>query len=324
MRKICLITAILFAMAVICQADVVIKKKTSLEGMMGMGNNESSETEYISVDKSCSERNSKFTGGMMAKATKGKKTENIQITRLDKGMVWNLEPDGKTYTEMSLDSLKIMMELLKGSLKDMPMGEDKTDDAKYEWTVDVKGPDDAGMINGFKCQSLSGKAIGINKENPKDKIRITYEYWLGQDVAGFKEMDQYYSNYAKAMGLDDYRTQQGMEAMAGKWTSHFGDLLQKVKEVGGFPVKTNMLVEKTEEAGAAESGEEGAMSDSAEGAKKAAEVMGKIGGLFGQKKPAKSADGMSTVFSMSQEVTSIEEKSGNEEKYELPSGYKKK
>lgn len=307
----------------ICQADVVVKKKTSLGGMMGMGNNESSETEYISADKSCSERSSKFTGGMMAKATKGKKSENIQITRLDKGMVWNLEPDGKTYTEMSLDSLKIMMESLKGSLKDMPMGEDKTDESKYEWTVDIKGPDDAGMINGFKCKSLSGKAIGTNKENPKDKIRITYEYWLGQDVTGFKEMDQFYSNYAKAMGFDDYRTQQGMEAMAGKWASHFGDLLQKVKEAGGFPVKINMLVEKTEEAGA-DSGERGAESDSAQAARKAADVMGKIGGLFGQKKPAKSADGMSTVFSMSQEVTSIEEKSGNEGKYELPSGYKKK
>ncbi len=324
MKRLCLAAIILLMAVAVCQADVVIKKKTSLEGMMGMGNNESSETEYISADKSYSERSSKFTGGMMAKATKGKKAENIQITRLDKGMIWNLEPDKKTYTEMSLDSMKLMMASLQGSLKDMPMSGDNTDDSKYEWTVDVKGPEDAGEVNGFKCKSLSGKAIGINKENPKDKIRVTYEYWLGQDVPGYKEMDQYYSNFAKAMGFDDYRTQQGMEAMAGKWASHFGDMMQKVKEAGGFPVKINMLVEKTEEAEGKGSGEMGASSDSAEGAKKAAEVMGKIGGLFGQKKAAKSADGMSTVFSMSQEVTSIEEKSGDAGKYELPSNYKKK
>lgn len=321
MKKVAVALVILFALATICQADVVIKRKTSMEGMMGMGNSESSETEYVSADKSYTERSTKFTGGMMAKATKGKKNENIQITRLDKGMVWNLEPDGKTYTEMSLDSMKMMMQALQGSMKDMPMGNDKIDDSMYDWTVDYKGPVDAGEVDGYKCTSLSGTAIGTNKEDPKDKVRITYEYWLAKDIPGYDQMNDFYMNFAKAIGMDDYRSQQGMEAMARKWMSHFGDMMQKMKDAGGFPMKINMLVETT---GETEGGAAPEITDTTEGGKKAAEMMGKISGLFGQKKQAKSADGMSTVFSMSQEVTSIEEKSTDAGKYELPSGYKKK
>jgi hypothetical protein len=298
-----LLALLLFAGCVImAQADVVIKKKSTFGGVMGFGAFEATETEYLKADRSSVER---------VKA-KGKGKEEIQITRLDKELLWDVNPDKKTYKETPLNSLKELMAQAKESPEENNGPEQEYDDTTYNWTVEILTPEGSKDINGFNCRNVIGKAIGVNKKDPSDKIRITYDFWLAGDVPGTPEMDEFYRNYAKVLGIDEYQAQQGMSQMTGKYATHFGEMSEKIKEAGGFPIKVSFLVEK--------SGGEG----SGEGSEDAAKVMGKIGGLFGKKQAPKSADGMTTIMSLGTEVLGVEATAIDAAKFEVPADYKKK
>ncbi|MCX6828377.1 MAG: hypothetical protein NT002_03745 [candidate division Zixibacteria bacterium] len=298
-----LLAALLFAGCVFtAQADVVIKKKSTFGGVMGFGAFEATETEYLKADRCSVER---------VKA-KGKGKEEIQITRLDKELLWDINPDKRTYKETPLASLKELMAQSKESQEEYGGREEDYSDTTYEWTVNILTPDGTKDVNGFGCRNVIGKAIGVNKKDSTDKIRITYDFWLAKDVPGMAEMEEFYRNYAKVLGIDEYQAQQGMSQMTGKYATHFGEMSQKIKEAGGFPIKVSFLVEKSGGEGSGEGGEE------------AAKVMGKIGGLFGKKQAPKSADGMTTIMSFGTEVLGVEAATIDAAKFEVPTDYKKK
>ncbi len=311
MRYLCLAAAIIIfaGMAVSAQADVTIKKKMSFEGMMGMGGNTTEETEYIKADMSCSDKIQKATGGLMGK--KGKETQDVQITRLDKGLIWNLNVGKKTYTEMPIQSIKDMMNEAKDA-PDTPEDEEAPE-SDYEWKTDVKQIDGLKAINGFECRGIVGTANGVNKKDPSDKMRITYEFWGTDKAQGRQELEDYYKAYAKLLGVDEFQSQQGMDKMTQQYSLQFGGLFaDKIKEAGSFPIKVTMKVEKSG-------------GKDQEGNEEAAKAMAKLGGLFGNKKKVeKSADGMTTILSTDTEVTGIEYGPIAGSKFEVPTDYKKK
>ncbi len=304
---------LLFIIAISVQADVVLKKKMSFEGMMGMGSNETTETEYVQADRSCSEKVNKVSGGMMGKS--GKERQDVLITRIDKGIMWNLDVKKKTYTEMSLTSIKDMMNQAKDDTA--PGKNDESAQSDYEWTSEVKQLDEVREVNGFKCKGLVGTALGVNKKDPNDKIRMTSEFWVAVQAPEMKELEEYYKAYAKLLGVDPYQSQLAMDQMTQKYSSQFGGLFtDKLSNLGGYPIKVSMKMEK--------SGGLGSQGKS-EDDEKAAEMMSKLGNLMGgKKKMEKSADGMTTVFSMITEVTSIESKPVEAGKFEVPPDFKKK
>ncbi|SYZ72858.1 exported hypothetical protein [Candidatus Zixiibacteriota bacterium] len=312
MKYLWLGTAILFLAGLIpvAHADVTIKKTMSFEGMMGMGGNVTEETEYIKANMSCSDKTNKTTGGMMGK--KAKESKDVQITRLDKGLIWNLDIAKKTYTEMPLQSIKDMMDQAKDA-PDMPENEEPSESDDYEWTTDIKTVEGTKDINGFPCHGIIGTAIGINKRDPSDKMRITYEFWGTDKVPGNQELDDYYKAYAKSLGVDEFQSQQAMDQMTRKYSSQFGGIFtDKMKTAGGFPIKVTMKVEKSG-------------GGDQEGNEAAAKAMAKMSGLFGGKKGAeKSADGMMTMFSTDTEVIGVEAGSIPDSKFEVPADYKKK
>jgi hypothetical protein len=309
-----IVAILIISLAIPSFADVVIKRKLVFGGVMGMGGSETMETEYLKSDRSCTEKSSKSSGGLLGAAMKAADKSDIQITRLDKELIWDISSKKKTYTETPFASFKELMAKGEESVseKDEPISED--DDDEYEWTVEIKGPDNAGKLNGFECKNISAKATGINKEDPKDTIFVSYEYWLGQNVTGVDEMNQYYRDYAKALGVDEHWTQQGLNQSARAYGTQFGDLFKKVEEAGGFPIKIVMTVKK---AG-------GMKSDDEESDEESAAAMAKLGGLFGKKKAEESSDGRTEILSTSVEILGIESKAVDGGKFEVPAGYKKK
>jgi hypothetical protein len=283
----------------VAQGDIVIKRKSSTEGMMGIGSGETMATEYYQVDRNCSEHE-KIT-------EKGNQPQDIQITRLDKSLIWNLNVKKQTYRETPLESFKeIMAKAEESKVQDKETPGDTT----YTWTFEITTPEGTKDINGFPCRNLTARAIGVNKKDPQDRMRITFDFWLSKDVPSMAELEEYSKNYAKALGLGDYQVQQDMTQMANQYGAHFAELSAKLKEVGGYPIKTTMMIEK------------GSGSDQ-EGQKQAA-AMAKLGGLFGKKTPKQSADGMMTLTSMSNEIVSIQSTSVDAAKFEVPAGFKKK
>ena len=124
--------------------DVVYKQRMKMEMMGGMMQMEFQTTTFIKGDKQRTEMSS----------PSGKGTGEISIIRLDKGVIWTISPDTKTYTEMPLKEMFAPQSQVKGK-----KGQAKLNPPKFE----VKQTKESKLINGFKCQkvimTMEGEAI---------------------------------------------------------------------------------------------------------------------------------------------------------------------
>jgi hypothetical protein len=308
--------AIALCLAMPAFGDVVVKHKSNAE-MGGMMSMEMTGTDNVKSDRSYNEVTTKMTGGMMTMLGKDKPKETVSITRLDKGVVWDVDPEKKSYTEKTLESMKAKLEDAKEESKD------EKSESDYIWTVDVKTVDQRQNINGFDCKEVIGTATGVKKDTKADTIFITFDQWMANNVPGTTEMETYHKNYAKAIGADEMMADKNMGEMLKNYGGQFEALAVKMSEAGGYPIKMTMRVEN-----AGKPGLEGEKAEeSQEKNKSMTEMMGK---MFGKKKEAntekkeESKNGRMTSFSFTNEVLSIEVKPVGDSQFEVPTGYKKK
>jgi len=200
---------------------------------------------------------------------------------------------------------------MSGQAGQAPGYQGMRDQADYEWTVDVQASDDETTINGFKCKSIIGHANGVNKEDPEDKKRLTYEYWYAEDVPGLEELKSYGNNLSNATGSDMMASYQGAEQIFAQYGSQFDEMSAKMKEAKGYPIKVFILVESTKNMATLGGGQ------------MPTEMEGLLGGMMGKGKK-ETKDGMSTQFSMTNEVQSIEDIAVDDNRFEIPEGYQKR
>jgi len=301
------------------RADITLKRETTIDNLMGIGSTKSIETQYIKGDRSCDETETAFTSGLMKMTTGGKAMHRSNIVRLDKQLIWDIEPDEKKYSELTFAKFKQMMELSLGQSSDSQLGEE-TD---YNWKVEVKTGRGSEKVNGFDCRLVEGIAIGVNKKTPTDTITIRVKNWNGQGIAGIDEFNRFQKNYMDAIGLDETAMQKGLQIFAGSFRSQFNELMNKLKSEDGFPVRSTILIERS----GTEGGNE---SDSAEDSedleqKTPAQILGKLGKLAGKSKKEKEADsGKTILMSVTTDLKSIDSKPIDDSKFEVPAGFAKK
>jgi hypothetical protein len=317
LKKMILFIAVLFTWCAITQADVVIKRKTTAD-MAGLMTMETNGSDVIKGDKSITDMKSEMTGGMMAKLGGGKPKETINIIRLDKGIYYEIDPGKKVYAETPLSSLKEQF------AKSNQESSDDSAKSEYIWTSDVKATDKKQKINGFDCKNVIGKAMGIKKDDPKDSVFITFDEWMATDVPGLSEVEQFQKNYAKALGMDEMWGQKNLGQMMKDYGPQMQALALKMKEAGGYPIKTVIAIEGSEKS----SKESAGGSENEPNSK--SDMMAKMGNILGKKKSdePKSADmsesGHQKTLLMTTEILSIEQKPADDTQFEVPAGYKKK
>ena len=297
------------ASAIAVKADVTITRKSSTD-MGGMMSMEMNSAETYKSDRCYSETTSKMTGGMMSMLGKGKPTQTVEITRLDKGLLWKLEPEKKKYSEEALASFKEKFEDAKND------SENEKNKDEYTWTMEVTQIPTSQNINGFDCKGVIGKATGVKKDAPADTMFITYEQWMTDKVKGTSEVEEYQKNYAKAMGVDEMWAQESMATILGQYGNQFAELAQKINEAGSYPIRTIITVESP-------SGPDGDNSENAGGG----DMMSQMSKMFGKKKtekPSGENNGRTKSFMMTNEVLSVETNTVGDTKFEIPGDYKKK
>ena len=104
-KFICISLAAILLLGGPVSADVVVKHKSITE-VANLMNMEIDGVDSYKGDKCAIDMNSMVTGSMMAMMGGGKPKEMINITRLDKGLIWELDPEKKKYREVTLESLK--------------------------------------------------------------------------------------------------------------------------------------------------------------------------------------------------------------------------
>ncbi len=319
MKGLVFCTCLIAALPAALQADITLKRETTIDNLMGIGSTKSIESQYVKGDRSCEEMETAFTSGLMKMTTGGKAMRHSSIVRLDKQLIWDIEPDEKKYSELTFAAFKRMMEQSLGASGDSQLGEE-TD---YDWKVEVKTGEGSEKINGFDCRLIEGIAVGVNKKTPTDTIIIKIKNWRGKGIAGIDEFNRFQKNYMEAIGLDESAMQKGLQIFAGAFRGQFNELMNKLKGEDGFPVRSTILIERsgTESEKQSDSAEE---SEDPEQVNPAA-ILGKLGKLAGKSKKEKTADtGKTILLSVTTDLKSIDSKPIDDSKFEVPAGYAKK
>jgi hypothetical protein len=215
------------------------------EGLGGFGNGTTNRTMIVAGDKSRSEDEFTYTGRFKTLAGGGKPRTTIAITRIDKEVLWNLDPEKKQYTELTFAQLREQMEAgLAAADKSSKDAQPK--DADMTFTADVKRTGARETVNGFAAEQVVLTVVGKPKHPEKGaesaEFRMVMDEWLTKNATGSGEMTAYYKLFAEKMGAS--MDMAGVNAMAQQmYGGAMKELAAKMKDLGGFPVRSTFTIE---------------------------------------------------------------------------------
>jgi hypothetical protein len=302
---------VMFVFSGFASADVMIKSRSTMGQMLGIGSSESETSVYIKGDKNRTETTTSFKSNMFQMAKKDMTSRTTEIFRLDKEVKWDLESKDDSYRETNLKSLKPSLGEYKGqeSPPGMSSPEDEAED--YTWTVDVDISEDAEVVNGFKSNRAVVNAIGVHKEDVSDSMFVTLKMWRSEELPNIDEIEAFHKKFSEITGFDEDISSMKMEEYSAGFGKEFEESAKKIEEMKGYQVKTEMVVQ-TSSSGAA--GEE------------ESDISSMMKGLMGTDKGEgeESDSGRITVISIADEIVSVDNSAIDDKMFEIPEGYKKK
>ena len=317
-------------------ADVTVERFTKSGGISGMGAFEGTTQERLQGLKKSEETATKFTGAIMSRLASG--SQQITITRIDKGVVWSLDPKKQTYAESPIETFRpaSSAEKEQGATKEKP----KVRVSKSEFTVKKTGAKET--INGFACEEyLMTWLVEMEDLETKAKIKNTMltNLWTTPETPAIKKLqaeeDAFAKAYLKKIGMavtSAEMKQFGLEAFAamrgvsGKdMEKEFGRFKSEMAKLKGYPIRTVINWEAQEQEGVAAA--EAQKSEPMETPNLSGGVGGLIGGIMGS--VAKKAIGEpkpvggSPFFSSTTEIRSISTDPIAGAVFDIPAGYTK-
>ena len=318
-------------------ADATIDAFMTSSGFKGMGAFEGTATKKYQGEKLWDQSSTKFTGAILSRVAGG--SESINITRVDRGVYWTLDPKEKTYTERPIEAFK------KGETeREKPeQGKSKVRVTKSEFSVKKTGASE--VINGFPCEEyLITWLMEMEDMESKAKSSSTMinNLWTTPETATIRKAQAEELSFSKALaqkvGLQvspEESKKMGFETFAGmsgvspeEVEKGFIRLRDEMAKIKGYPIRSvvnwSMEGEKTAPAEKTEKDESGAsqipksvgrfLSGLGKGISQ--KVLGEKGSTPGQKEGGS--------FSTKYEVKAISADAVPSEVFEVPTGYTKK
>jgi hypothetical protein len=226
-------------------ADVTIQETTVSEGLGGFGNGTTRRTMIVAGDMSRSEDEATYTGRFKTLAGGGKPRTSVAITRIDREVIWDLDPLKQTYTEMTFAEMREMM--AKGLAQADEASRDASPkDDQMTFTVDVKRTGAKETVNGFPAEQVVVTCVG----RPKDaaagthdgEIRFVMDLWLTKSAPGAKETTEFGRRFAAKLGLDPQLSNLGatVQRMYGGAMKELGT---RMRELDGYPVRSTFTID---------------------------------------------------------------------------------
>jgi hypothetical protein len=281
---------------------------------------------------------------------KGSK-EATSITRLDKELIWTLDSDKKSYTELTFEQMKKMMESM-GSLGGV-LNQAKADSLrkameKLSATVEVNKTGEKKTISGLECE----RVILTLRSEIKDTIRaVTDTTWVKNDLwmvpidKSPSELRNFDLKMAEKMGFAEGGAMAGL---LNQYADAMKKLQDKIKELKGYPLASTFSIVMTTHAEQKAKAETQVKDTTQQQTAQEEEtpiteqkgVKSALGGLFNKKskeeakkkeeekqkeKPeqAQAQQGPKTVVEMTTETQKIETSGIDASVFEIPAGYKK-
>jgi len=339
---------VLWTMPVPAWAEAVIERATRSGGFAGMGGFEGTSITVTSGTAEREESRLRFTGAFLgAMQRMAGAGDSVTITRLDRDLVWRLDPEKKTYTEspLTVRGERERQGPAPGARpKERPRESEPSDVVvtRNEFKVEKTGA--RKTINGFPCEEYLATwrvETRSQKSGETSRTTMTLRAWTTPETAEMREayavVQAYHQAYLKKLNLEispAEARQLGIAAMAGatglgeqEGERALAGVAGELSKIQGFHVVDD--VEWQVEG----SGGGGGPSARGGGGPPAGlgELMGGLGKLFGggQKggggEPSRAGqEPGGPLFSFYSEVKSIKVAAPDPSRFEMPAGYTRK
>jgi len=158
--------------------------------------------------------------------TGGPRGNSVIIIRLDKELLWNVQPEEKTYSEITFAEIEKManksserMAAMKEKMKEMPEEQRKMMEKMMgggDEQVEVNETDETKTITGHTCKKF------IVLKGKKEFMTL----WVANDVKEFKPLMADWKNFSERLS-----------AMTARFAKGMGDVYKKIN---GFPMETSV------------------------------------------------------------------------------------
>ncbi len=310
-------------------ADLKIESSTRASMLTGLGTTEVVSVTAYQGEKRTENQTSSVVGGVGGMIV-GKPQTSVEVTRLDKDLVWDLNPPKKTYTERPL-AMPSQTEVKSERRQSGPDQGKPYKIVKAELKVNKTGA--AKEINGFPCvEYLVTWEVVLEDTASKGTVTqvMTTDLWNTPLTDKLKQArkteDAFNRGYAEKLGLG-IPPQEVDRLGAGMLTSMYGldpkETAGKLEQVGrelakveGYSIVTEVKWQVQDDSAAAKKPE-----PEPEPAPRS------LRGLIRQEvaksiTPDKPKD-ESVIYSSYQEIKSVSLDAVPETEFEIPDGYKK-
>lgn len=240
--------------APLAAADVTIVTNTTTRGAAGFANGTATETQIMTADRERTESESKYEGRF--KTFAGGPSRSMRIVRLDQGVVWELNPAKKTYTEMTFDEMRAQLERMADQMKQAQAQMEQAKRQAKEQTeqsgvttaydVDVKKTGEKQDFVGFACERSIVSCTATTKvaDHPEATTIMKYvmDEWLSEQVPGAAEAIAFRKAYAEKLGMKQFASQVSPMA-ASMYGDAVGKMGEKLKDLHGYPMKLTFTVQ---------------------------------------------------------------------------------
>ncbi|MCB1843393.1 MAG: hypothetical protein KDI09_10560, partial [Halioglobus sp.] len=179
--------------------------------------------------------------------------KSAAIVRLDKNLLWNLEPDERRYTELSMQDLRAQrqqamqaMQSQQGSGQNLPVSAESCQWSDSE--IEFERPRGKEKIAGIKA-SKNIVRMHQSCRDPKtgNTCEMTWvmESWLASDVPGEKEANNFRAAWANALGISEaIPAIEGPAAgLLGMFASNWEEIAGELEEMRGYPLRSTLQME---------------------------------------------------------------------------------
>lgn len=281
-------------------ADVILEQKVTATGFGGMGESESVSKITCTSDRERSETSTQMKG-LMARVAGGPMA-SIRITRLDRELIWKINPKDKTYTETTFAEMRAMMAEAKSKLAeagDKAKGAPPAGDLKLRGDAKVERTGKQETICGFACEQVT-LTMTTTATDPRTGLEGTQymvaDLWLAKSFPGSEVYKAYNRAFVEKAGIADLAGGMGG---ANPYAAQMSQLAESIKDLDGTPLRERISLE------AASAGLTGAGGRSGEAARQA------------------PGEGRQVMFSTAIEMTRIETGDAPAAMFEVPAGYTK-
>jgi hypothetical protein len=288
MRKAIIAILVLLIPGVVL-GDLLIKETVSSTGAMGMWESRGMETTYIKGDKVRTDSETEVKG-MMEAMMPDPDVVQTHIVRMDKGVIWSLDNEEKTYVEIAV----------------MDMGAGGGD---VEGTMDVRDvtlerTGDTKKIAGYKCEAILIEAlIDVDAQGRVMTMNAEALFWAAKEDKKLKELMKLWEGMMGLMDVQD----------SGGFGSGMKALWDKFNEIDGVPLGMKLTVDSAE----------GGDDEQAEEMKNAMKMMKEYMKSSGKEVEEEDDEGDTHFMVIEREVVSIEETSHSDALFEIPEGFTK-